>query len=80
MITFGLYPAEIFPGVVRILLYTLIPAAFVGSVPAALLVDFSWRRLTTLIAVTAAFTFLAWGVFRWGLRRYESGNLVSVRG
>ena len=80
IITFGLYPVEIFPGVVRILLYTLIPAAFVGSVPAALLVDFSWEKLAVLVVVTAAITSMAWGVFRWGLRRYESGNLVTVRG
>jgi ABC-2 type transport system permease protein len=66
--------------VVRILLYTLIPAAFVGSVPAALLIDFSWGKLAMLAIVTATIASMAWGVFRWGLRRYESGNLVTARG
>ena len=80
LITFGLYPVEIFPGVVRVLLYTLIPAAFVGSIPAELLSDFDWGRLATLVAFAAGITLAAWGVFRWGLRRYESGNLVTVRG
>jgi ABC-2 type transport system permease protein len=80
IITFGLYPMEIFPGIIRVLLYTLIPAAFVGSVPAALLNDFDWGRLAMLTAFTAGITLAAWGVFRWGLRRYESGNLVTVRG
>jgi ABC-2 type transport system permease protein len=80
LITFSLYPVEIFPGVVRILLYTLIPAAFVGSMPAGLLSDFDWGRLATLVAVTAGIVVVARGVFHWGLRRYESGNLVTVRG
>lgn len=80
ILTFGLYPAEIFPAGVRLLLYTLIPAAFVGSVPAALLVDFDWGRLGGMVAFALALGVLAWAVFRWGLRRYESGNLVTVRG
>jgi ABC-2 type transport system permease protein len=80
LITFGLYPVEIFPGVVRVLLYTLIPAAFVGSVPAELLSDLDWGRLATLVAFTAGIALAARGVFFWGLRRYESGNLVTVRG
>jgi len=80
LITFGLYPVEIFPGVVRVLLYTLIPAAFVGSVPAALLSDFDWGQLVILVAFTAGIMLAARGVFAWGLRRYESGNLVTVRG
>jgi ABC-2 type transport system permease protein len=80
VITFGLYPVEIFPGVVRVLLYTLIPAAFVGSVPAGLLSDFHWGRLAMLVGFTAGITLAARCVFQRGLRRYESGNLVTVRG
>jgi ABC-2 type transport system permease protein len=80
LITFGLYPIEIFPGAVQWLLYTLIPAAFVGSMPAGLLSDFSWGRMGLMSAFTAGLTLVARLVFQWGLRRYESGNLVVVRG
>jgi len=80
LLTFSLYPAEIFPGVVRVLLYTLIPAAFVGSLPAKLLNEFDWGQLATMLAFTAGITLAAGAVFRRGLRRYESGNLVTVRG
>jgi ABC-2 type transport system permease protein len=66
--------------VVRVLLYTLIPAAFVGSVPARLLSDFHWEQMAMLVAFTAGLALAARGVFYWGLRRYESGNLVTVRG
>ena len=78
--SFGLYPVEIFPGAVQWILYTLIPAAFVGSVPASLLSDFQWGRLALLGAVTAGLALVARWVFQRGLRRYESGNLVILRG
>jgi ABC-2 type transport system permease protein len=80
LLTFGLYPIDIFPGLVRLLLYTLIPAAFVGSIPAELLSDFHWGRLTGVSAFTLGILALARWVFERGLRRYESGNLVTTRG
>jgi ABC-2 type transport system permease protein len=80
LITFGLYPVEIFPGAVQWLLYTLIPAAFVGSMPAGLLSDFGWPRMVIMVAFALGLALAARLVFQWGLRRYESGNLVIVRG
>jgi ABC-2 type transport system permease protein len=79
LITFGLYPVEIFPRVVQFLLYTVIPAAFVGSLPAQLLAEFDWRKLLAVLAFSAGITLAARLVFRRGLRRYESGNLVTAR-
>jgi len=80
LVTFGTYPVEIFPGAIQVLLYTLIPAAFVGSLPAGLLSEFRWERLLLLLAVAAGLALLARWTFMRGLRRYESGNLVTVRG
>lgn len=80
VVTFGTYPIDIFPGPVQLLLYTLIPAAFVGSLPAGLLSDLRWERLLLLAAVAAGLALLARCTFYRGLRRYESGNLVTVRG
>lgn len=80
LLTFGLYPIDVFPGLVRVLLYTLIPAAFVGSVPAMLLAEFRWGQLAGLFGVTGVLVCVARAVFFLGLRRYESGNLVTTRG
>lgn len=80
LITFGLYPVEIFPGAVQWLLYTLIPAALIGSLPVGLLTDFDLGRLGIMLAVAAGMILLARLVFVLGLRRYESGNLVVARG
>jgi ABC-2 type transport system permease protein len=65
---------------VQWLLYTIIPAAFVGSMPAGLLHDFSWQRLAAMVGFALGLALLARLIFHWGLRRYESGNLVIVRG
>jgi ABC-2 type transport system permease protein len=80
LIAFSLYPIDIFPGLVRVLLYILIPSAFVSSIPAELLSDFRWERLALLVAFAAGITLAARLVFGLGLRRYESGNLVTMRG
>jgi len=80
VVTFSTYPATLFEGGVKILLFTLIPAGFVSYLP----VD----ALNTLSLVYAGYTllgslaFLAIGVsmFYIGLSRYESGNLIGMRG
>lgn len=80
MITFSTYPATLFEGTVKLLLYTLIPAAFVGYLPVEALRSFS--PIDAAYAVGGAFAILAVGtaVFYIGLRRYESGNLMEMRG
>ncbi|MBL7199391.1 MAG: ABC-2 family transporter protein [Anaerolineae bacterium] len=80
MISFSLYPIDIFPNVVRLILYTVIPAAMVGTLPARLLFDFRWEGFAALVGFTAVILLAARGVFALGLRRYESGNRVTVRG
>ncbi len=80
LLSFGLYPIDIFPGGVRLLLYILIPAAFVGSVPAKLLRDFNVAQLLALAGFSLALWLAARWIFYRGLRRYVSGNLITMRG
>ena len=80
MISFSLYPIDIFPQAVRLILYTVVPAAVVGTLPAQLLFGFEWRGLFALLGFTALILVVARAVFTVGLRRYESGNRVTVRG
>jgi len=80
MITFSTYPAILFEGAVKLLLYTLIPAGFVTYLPIQALRELS--LLHAALAVAGSFGVLAVGVgvFYHGLRRYESGNLMEMRG
>lgn len=79
ILTFSLYPEYIFTGALRFMLFTLIPAAFVAHVPLALLRAFTWGRLGLLLLGVLAISLLARAVFAWGLKKYESGNLMVTR-
>jgi ABC-2 type transport system permease protein len=80
LITFSLYPIDIFPRVVRLLLYTVVPAAMIGTLPAQLLFEFNVWRLVGMVAFAAGILFLARLTFTRGLARYESGSRITVRG
>lgn len=78
LLTFSLYPNGLFSGLARTLLYTLIPAAFVGAIPVRIVQG----RDGVLLLGLAGFVLLLWGiataVFTLGLRRYESGSAMNV--
>ena len=78
IITFGIYPATLFDTTAKFILFTIIPAAFMGSVPAEFIHSFTWSTLGLLTLGAAVFLFLAIIVFRIGLRRYESGSGIQV--
>ncbi len=51
MLLLGAYPVDIFAGAVKVVLYTVVPAAFVSSVPARLIEDFDVVRALGLAGV-----------------------------
>lgn len=73
MLMFSNYPVDVFSGAAKALLYTVVPAAFVGSVPARLIDDFDVRLALTIVAVAVGFAAAGWALFTVGLRRYTSG-------
>jgi ABC-2 type transport system permease protein len=79
MLSFAIYPLPIFKGFVRVLILTIIPAGFIGGIPVELLKNFSWQWLGLSILVAIIFFTVAIYVFRKGLKKYESGNLINVR-
>lgn len=68
------YPADVFTGAPKALLYTAVPAAFVAAVPARLVDRFDPAEALWLLAAGCAFAVLGWGLFTLGLRRYASGS------
>lgn len=75
IVLLGAYPVDVFAGAVKVLLYTVVPAAFVSSVPARLIDDFDIVRALLLAGVAGAFAFAGWATFSLGLRRYTSGSV-----
>lgn len=79
MITFALYPINLFEGSAKMILFLLIPAAFIGSVPAEYIMNATWSSLLQLLAATCILLGLALTIFRLGLRRYESGSAIQIQ-
>ncbi|MBN1564890.1 MAG: ABC-2 family transporter protein [Anaerolineae bacterium] len=78
LITFSLYPMGLFQGVARLLLFTLIPSAFIGAVPVEIVETHSFALLGALAGAALAGIGIMTVVFRIGLRRYESGSAINV--
>jgi ABC-2 type transport system permease protein len=79
IVTFAIYPITLFDGSAKLLLFTLLPAAFVGALPVELVRSFSWPRLAQLLAAALVGLTLATLVFHRGLRRYESGSAIQIQ-
>lgn len=78
MLTFGIYPITLFDNYAKLILFTLIPAALMGAVPAEFIRTFTWQTLAQLLVGAIVFLLVAIAVFRLGLRRYESGSAIQV--
>ena len=78
-ITFMLYPGSIFKGAPMIVLHSLVPAALVGYIPVRIFKDFDPLLVGIVMLADLAVVAAAVGLFKLGLRRYESGNRMATR-
>jgi ABC-2 type transport system permease protein len=78
-LTFSLYPRPLFGGSIRILLFTVLPAGFVGWLPSAAVRDPGVGTVATTLAASVGVLLFASFVFGRGIRRYESGNRFGMR-
>jgi viologen exporter family transport system permease protein len=79
-LTFSLYPEPLFGGALRLVLFTLLPAAWVGYVPVHVVEGASPGWLLALVAFACAYAAFAAFVFDRGLRRYASGSRFAAFG
>ncbi len=78
MITFAIYPITLFDTGARLILFTLIPAALMGAVPASFVHSFGWDTLAQLAMGALVFLGIAIWLFYFGLHRYESGSAIQT--
>jgi len=78
MLTFALYPHTLFSGMTRFMLYTIIPAAFIGAVPVEIVKGHDGMLLLLMWGAAAVLWAVAIAIFYAGLRRYESGSAINV--
>ncbi len=78
IITFAIYPITLFDNTAKLILFTLIPAALMGALPAQFVHAFTWDVLAEIFLGASIFLSVAVAVFRLGLKRYESGSGIQV--
>lgn len=78
-ITLATYPITIFKGVAKFILLTVIPAGVISSMPLRLIrtIDPVFVVAATLFAI-GLLVAGTW-IFKRGMRRYESGNLMTIQ-
>lgn len=79
MVNFSTYPDGIFKGLVKALVYILIPIGFYIYLPVRVILGFNPFYLFLVLLAAAAVISIAFVLFYKGLRRYSSGNLMSAR-
>lgn len=79
MINFSIYPEGIFRGFIRLIIYSILPAAFITHIPLRLVNDFNIITLIIWVIVAIFYFALSCWFFTMGLKKYESGNLIITR-
>ena len=78
MVTFAIYPITLFNQAARLILFLVVPAAFMGAIPARFVHTFSWSMLGWMVLAAVGFMAFAILIFHLGLRRYESGSAFQT--
>jgi ABC-2 type transport system permease protein len=76
-LTLSLYPQNVYGTAVRALLFTVIPAAYIGFLPVEIMRHFSWPMLGAVITASIFYLWLAVWIFDRGLKSYTSGNILQ---
>lgn len=79
LITFSTYPEEIYGGVVRFLIYTIIPSAYISFVPKKFIATLDVKYLLIFMLAGAVFVISTSLICKRLLKSYESGNTIALR-
>jgi ABC-2 type transport system permease protein len=75
----SLYPNSSYIGAVRFFFTFFVPALLISGIPVNILLEPNVNTIILMIGIALLWIFLAISIFKIGLKRYESGNLVGSR-
>ena len=79
-ITFSTYPEQIFSNVMKVLFYTVVPVAYIVHIPIRLLKSFDIKLFLAVILFTILLILFTAVAFKKAMKKYESGNSMSLKG
>ncbi len=80
MINFSTYPEVIYGNVVKSLIYTVIPSAYIAFVPIKFVQTLNLKYLLVLLTAMCVIVTITFTLSKQMLKSYESGNNISMRG
>jgi ABC-2 type transport system permease protein len=78
VIGLSIYPTNVYDGIAKIILFTVIPAGLVTGAPVELIRHFDWGELLGMTVITIIFAIITILLFYKGIKKYESGNQLYV--
>ncbi len=78
-LTLNIYPEVIFGKGIKLLMYTLVPAMYAIHIPIKLLGKFNIKLFILVVIVMFIYVVIAKFIFNKVLRKYESGNNISLK-
>lgn len=79
IVNFSIYPETIFNKYIKILLYTVIPTAYIAYVPIKLVNGFSIQNLLLFFGALVIYIIIAITIYNVSIKSYESGNSMMLR-
>lgn len=79
ILSIGSYPFSVFSGYSKFILLTLIPAGFISGVPVNLIKNFNIEWFLLMLLCAVVLWAIAIALFKIGVKKYESGNLINAR-
>ena len=79
VVNFATYPDGIFKGIVKLILFTIVPVGFINYIPISVIINFDIRLLIYVILFDIVLIALAYRIFYNGLRKYSSSNLMIAK-
>ena len=79
LITFSTYPENIFRTGIKVMLYTVVPVAYLAYIPSKIMVGFNLYLLIAIVVAELVYSTVAYKVFNKAIKNYESGNSLSMK-
>lgn len=76
---FSIYPEQLFSGILKVLLYTVIPVGYMAYMPINTVISFDITNVVYILIAGVIYIILAVFVFNKAMKSYESGNTISMR-
>ena len=80
LITLSTYPYNIFGNVMKVLMFTIVPTAYISHLPIKIITQFDIKLVVLVISFAMIIAIIAIKLFNYILKKYESGNNISMKG